>query len=222
MREQLLMTQVDAIEITNGKGAAALGSRGKSLTGDLKRIFHAIQFTILNLKALRKCSVETNKSCGSPGRHPYFRARLQYESLVHAASQMANVKISAVISHSANSEGLVWARAQGIQTEQLVYDAAGGQTRVQYDQALAACIDRYQPDLVLLAGFMRILSDAFVQHYAGRLINIHPSLLPCFRDCILTSRHWMPGYVFMAAACILLFPSWTRAHHRSGGCSRHG
>lgn len=102
------------------------------------------------------------------------------KALVHAASQMTNVNISAVISHSANSEGLAWARAQGIQTEQLVYDAAGGQTRVQYDQALAECIDRYQPDLVLLAGFMRILSDEFVRHYTGRLVNIHPSLLPLF------------------------------------------
>lgn len=102
------------------------------------------------------------------------------KALVHAASQMTNVNISAVISHSVNSEGLAWARAQGIQTEQLVYDAAGGQTRVQYDQALAECIDRYQPDLVLLAGFMRILSDEFVRHYTGRLVNIHPSLLPLF------------------------------------------
>jgi len=102
------------------------------------------------------------------------------KALVHAASQMTNVNISAVISHRANSEGLAWARAQGIQTEQLVYDAAGGQTRVQYEQALAECIDRYQPDLVLLAGFMRILSDEFVRHYTGRLVNIHPSLLPLF------------------------------------------
>ena len=102
------------------------------------------------------------------------------KALVHAASKMTNVNISAVISHSTNSEGLAWARAKGIATEQLVYDAAGGQTRVQYDQALAECIDRYQPDLVLLAGFMRILSDAFVRHYTGRLVNIHPSLLPLF------------------------------------------
>ena len=102
------------------------------------------------------------------------------KALVHAASQMTNVNISAVFSHSANSEGLAWARAQGIQTEQLVYDAAGGQTRAQYDQALAESIDRYQPDLVLLAGFMRIPSDEFVRHYTGRLVNIHPSLLPLF------------------------------------------
>src|SRR5690606_19730494 len=81
MREQLLVAQMDAIEIANSKGAAGLGSRGKRLTGDLERIFHAIQFTILYLQALRKCSVETNKSCGSPGRHSYFRAWLQYESL---------------------------------------------------------------------------------------------------------------------------------------------
>ena len=102
------------------------------------------------------------------------------QALVRAASQMTNVNITAVISHSVRSEGLVWAHAQGITAEQLVYDAAGGQTRAQYDQALVDCIDRYRPDLVLLAGFMRILSDDFVQHYTGRLVNIHPSLLPLF------------------------------------------
>lgn len=102
------------------------------------------------------------------------------KALARAASQMPNVSIEAVISHRANSEGLAWARDQGIPAEQVVYDAAGGQTREQYDQKLVACIDRYQPDIVLLAGFMRILSDAFVHHYEGRLINIHPSLLPLF------------------------------------------
>ncbi len=102
------------------------------------------------------------------------------QALVRAASQMNNVNIVAVLSHSVNSDGLAWARAQGIETEQLVYDAAGGQTRAQYDQLLSEHIDRYQPDLVLLAGFMRILSDEFVQHYSGRLVNIHPSLLPLF------------------------------------------
>src|SRR5690606_35231953 len=102
------------------------------------------------------------------------------KALARAASQMTNVSIEAVISHSARSEGLAWARTQGIPTEQVVYDAAGGQTREQYDQTLVSYIDRYQPDIVLLAGFMRILSDAFVCHYEGRLINIHPSLLPLF------------------------------------------
>lgn len=102
------------------------------------------------------------------------------QALVRAASQITNVNITAVISHSPRSEGLAWAQAQGITTEQLVYDAAGGQTRAQYDQALAERIDRYRPDLVLLAGFMRILSDDFVRHYTGRLVNIHPSLLPLF------------------------------------------
>lgn len=102
------------------------------------------------------------------------------KALAQAASHMTNVNIVAVISHSASSEGLAWAQAQGIPTEQLVYDAAGGQTRAQYDEELARRIDRYQPDLVLLAGFMRILSDAFVNRYTGRLVNIHPSLLPLF------------------------------------------
>ncbi len=102
------------------------------------------------------------------------------KALVQAASSMPNVEIAAVISHRADSEGLAWAGAQGIQTNQLVFDAKSGQTRVQYDMQLAQLIDRHQPDLVLLAGFMRILSDAFVAHYAGRLVNIHPSLLPLF------------------------------------------
>ncbi len=102
------------------------------------------------------------------------------KALVQAAGRMTNVNIVAVISHSADSPGLAWAKEQGIPTEQLVYTASAGKTRAQYDQELLGCIDRYQPDLVLLAGFMRILSDEFVMHYTGRLVNIHPSLLPLF------------------------------------------
>ena len=102
------------------------------------------------------------------------------KALVQAASSMPNVEIAAVISHRADSEGLAWADAQGIKTNQWVFDAKSGQTRVQYDRQLAQLIDGHQPDLVLLAGFMRVLSDEFVAHYAGRLVNIHPSLLPLF------------------------------------------
>jgi phosphoribosylglycinamide formyltransferase-1 len=61
-----------------------------------------------------------------------------------------------------------------------VLDHRSFDSRQAYDQALAQCIDRYQPALVVLAGFMRILTASFVQHYHGRLVNIHPSLLPAF------------------------------------------
>jgi phosphoribosylglycinamide formyltransferase-1 len=61
-----------------------------------------------------------------------------------------------------------------------VVDHTRFDSRETFDAALMAAIDRHQPDAVVLAGFMRILTPGFVQHYAGRLLNIHPSLLPCF------------------------------------------
>ena len=88
------------------------------------------------------------------------------------------LRIAAVISNEATAEGLAFARAQGITTA--VVDHRAHAARDAFDQALMACIESYAPDLVVLAGFMRILSSDFVQHYTGRLINIHPSLLPAF------------------------------------------
>lgn len=86
--------------------------------------------------------------------------------------------VAAVLSNKADAQGLVLARAQGIATE--VLDHKAFESREAFDTALAAAIDRYEPALVVLAGFMRILSSGFVAHYAGRLVNIHPSLLPAF------------------------------------------
>jgi phosphoribosylglycinamide formyltransferase 1 len=86
--------------------------------------------------------------------------------------------IVAVISNRPNATGLDFARAQGVQTA--VVDHKGFQDRQSFDAALAECIDRFQPDLVVLAGFMRILGESFVARYADRLLNIHPSLLPAF------------------------------------------
>ena len=86
--------------------------------------------------------------------------------------------VAAVLSNKADAQGLVLARAQGIATE--VLDHKPFESREAFDAALAAAIDRYEPALVVLAGFMRILSSGFVAHYAGRLVNIHPSLLPAF------------------------------------------
>ena len=88
------------------------------------------------------------------------------------------LRIAAVISNNTDAEGLTYAQQKGIATA--VVDHRSHATREAFDQALMRCIESYGPDLVVLAGFMRILSDGFVQHYAGRLINIHPSLLPAF------------------------------------------
>lgn len=89
------------------------------------------------------------------------------------------VEIASVISNKADAFGLQRAAQAGIATQVLSH--RDYPDRESYDRALSAAIDAFRPDLVVLAGFMRILSDAFVSHYSGRLINIHPSLLPAFR-----------------------------------------
>ncbi|MCW8331769.1 phosphoribosylglycinamide formyltransferase [Photobacterium sp. SDRW27] len=89
---------------------------------------------------------------------------------------VANARIAAVVSNKADAYGLERARQAGIDTVHLA--AAGYSDRDTYDRAMAECIDAYQPDLVILAGFMRILSGEFVRHYQGRMLNVHPSLLP--------------------------------------------
>jgi len=88
------------------------------------------------------------------------------------------VEIVAVISNRLEAEGLETAARAGITTHYVNHKAFAG--REAFDARLAECIDEFTPDLVVLAGFMRILSDGFVRHYEGRLINIHPSLLPSF------------------------------------------
>jgi phosphoribosylglycinamide formyltransferase-1 len=91
-------------------------------------------------------------------------------------------KVAAVISNKASAGGLVFAQEQGIATA--VLDHKTFVTREAFDAALADLIDRFdtpgQPALVVLAGFMRILTPGFVARYQGRLLNIHPSLLPAF------------------------------------------
>lgn len=83
-----------------------------------------------------------------------------------------------VLSNKADAPGLAFAQAKGIPTR--VVDHKAHANREAFDEALMAEIDALRPDLVVLAGFMRILTDGFVRHYEGRLINIHPSLLPSF------------------------------------------
>ncbi len=87
-------------------------------------------------------------------------------------------QVAAVISNRADAGGLAIARDHRIATE--VVDHKRFASREAFDAELAAVVDRHQPALVVLAGFMRILTPAFVQRYPGRLLNIHPSLLPAF------------------------------------------
>jgi phosphoribosylglycinamide formyltransferase-1 len=88
------------------------------------------------------------------------------------------VQVAAVISNKAGAGGLELARGMGIATTVIPHTAYA--SREAFDADLMAQIDRHTPALVVLAGFMRILTPGFVAHYAGRLINIHPSLLPAF------------------------------------------
>ena len=90
----------------------------------------------------------------------------------------AGLPVDAVISNRADAAGLDYAREHGVATA--LIDHRAFPDRATFDQALASAIDRFQPKLVVLAGFMRVLTAGFVSHYQGRLINIHPSLLPAF------------------------------------------
>lgn len=95
-----------------------------------------------------------------------------------AAARKWPARVAAVISSRPDAPGLAFARALGIETA--VVDSRLFATRDLFDAQLQAAIDRHAPDLVLLAGFMRILTAAFVSHYVGRMLNMHPSLLPSF------------------------------------------
>ncbi|MEB7885054.1 phosphoribosylglycinamide formyltransferase [Serratia fonticola] len=99
------------------------------------------------------------------------------QALIDACQQgRVAATLVAVLSNNAQAYGLQRAEEAGIAAQAL--DAKGFADREAFDAALAQAIDQYQPDLVVLAGYMRILSNAFVQRYAGRMLNIHPSLLP--------------------------------------------
>jgi phosphoribosylglycinamide formyltransferase-1 len=101
------------------------------------------------------------------------------EAVVRAAqAEQWPARIAAVISNKADAGGLAFAQAHGIATA--VVANKDYASRAEFDAALQQEIDRHAPDLVVLAGFMRILTPGFVAHYDGRLLNIHPSLLPLF------------------------------------------
>ena len=92
--------------------------------------------------------------------------------------QKYGARIAAVISNKADAKGLLFARERGIPTA--VVDHKAYASREDFDAELARVIDGYSPTLVVLAGFMRILTAGFVERYLGRMVNIHPSLLPAF------------------------------------------
>lgn len=132
-------------------------------------------------------------------------------ALVHAAERENWAKrygahIAAVVSNKADAKGLEFARSQGIAT--LVLDHKAYPSREAFDAALADCITAYDtpehPALVVLAGFMRILTPAFVERFAGRLTNIHPSLLPAFTGLHTHQRAIEAGCKFAGATVHLV------------------
>jgi len=98
------------------------------------------------------------------------------EAIVRA--EIPGARIAAVVSNRPDAQGLAFAASHGIAT--VVVDHKAFPSREAFDRALAEAIDAHAPDLVVLAGFMRVLTEDFVRHYDGRLLNIHPSLLPAF------------------------------------------
>jgi phosphoribosylglycinamide formyltransferase 1 len=132
-------------------------------------------------------------------------------ALLHTArkdqwERTLNARIAAVISNKAGAKGLAIAQEQGVATEILEHTAFA--SRELFDQALAQIIQRYDsatsPAVVVLAGFMRILTPAFVQQHAGRLINIHPSLLPAFAGLHTHQRAIDAGCKFAGATVHLV------------------
>lgn len=115
-------------------------------------------------------------------------------------------KVAAVISNKADAPGLALARELGLQTG--VLDHKAFDSREAFDAALTALIDSYDtpqaPTLVVLAGFMRILTPGFVKHFAGRLVNIHPSLLPAFSGLHTHQRAMDAGCQFAGATVHLV------------------
>lgn len=123
-------------------------------------------------------------------------------AIVRASQQQSwakryNARVTAVVSNKADAKGLVFARDNGIATE--VLDHKQFESREAFDAQLMAVIDRHAPSLVVLAGFMRILTPGFVAHYEGRLINIHPSLLPAFTGLHTHQRAIDAGCKFAGA-----------------------
>jgi phosphoribosylglycinamide formyltransferase-1 len=101
------------------------------------------------------------------------------QAIVRAcATEGWNARVAAVVSNRPDAQGLEFARQHGIAVA--VVDHTAYESREDFDAELARTLDGFDPDVVALAGFMRILTDAFVERFEGRLVNVHPSLLPAF------------------------------------------
>ena len=127
------------------------------------------------------------------------------EAIVQACeAEHWRARIAAVISNRPDAKGLQFAAARGIPTA--VVDHTQHASREAFDAELARVIDGYKPDVVALAGFMRILTARFVQHYHGRLVNIHPSLLPAFPGLHTHRRALEAGCKLAGATVHLVTP----------------
>jgi len=113
-------------------------------------------------------------------------------------------RVAALISNRAGAGGLPFAAAHGIATA--VVDHKAYATREAFDDALAEAIDGFTPDLLVLAGFMRILGERFVRRYEGRMLNIHPSLLPAFPGLHTHERALQAGCKLAGATVHLVTP----------------
>ena len=121
-----------------------------------------------------------------------------------ATAEQWPAQVVAVISNQANAPGLATASAAGIAAR--VVEHVAYPDRAQFDQALSAVIDEYSPDVVILAGFLRILTPEFVVRYHGRLLNIHPSLLPSFPGLDTHRRALEAGVKFHGATVHFVTP----------------
>jgi phosphoribosylglycinamide formyltransferase-1 len=128
------------------------------------------------------------------------------EAIVEAAArEQWQAQVVAVISNRPDAAGLQFAAARGITTQAVDHKAFD--TREAFDAALAEAIDAQRPDLVVLAGFMRILGERFVRRYEGRMFNIHPSLLPSFTGLHTHRRAIEEGCVVAGATVHFVTPS---------------
>jgi len=127
------------------------------------------------------------------------------EAIVSAcAVEGWNARIKAVLSNRDDAAGLVFARAQGIVTA--VIDHKAFDSREAFDDELAQVIESFAPDVVVLSGFMRILGDAFVRRFEGRMVNVHPSLLPAFTGLQTHRRALQTGCKVAGATVHFVMP----------------
>jgi len=115
------------------------------------------------------------------------------------------IEVRAVISNRADAPGLAWAAERGLPTRVVEHKAFA--TREAFDAALARTIDGFVPDLVLLAGFMRVLSDDFIKRFPRRILNIHPSLLPAFPGLHTHARALAAGVKMHGATVHVVTPA---------------